>query len=154
MNWRPRLKLGSGVHYGTDLEISLTGCSTLRIAEETTAEMASSVEPVVHNPVNIAPLLEADLKLNVYPNPFQVHTNIAYNLSEATNIKLYIRNTLGQLVKVLHQGQQNAGVYRTQLQAGNLAAGVYYLTLETPKERKVEKSSLQEKVACKRMFCG
>ena len=115
---------------------SIGACSSIE------ATMSQAPQRTIENPIVEEEIGRDDIQtmsMKAYPNPFREQMTIDYQLTKDEAIKLYVRNTLGQIVKVLHQGQQSVGQHRTQLQAGNLAAGVYYLTLETPQERKVEK---------------
>ncbi len=68
-------------------------------------------------------------KVNVFPNPFQTQTTFEVS-GKAANLRLYVFNSLGQLVKmvqaeetnqlILNREQLNAGVYYYQLLANNL----------------------------------
>jgi len=66
-----------------------------------------------------------------YPNPFNPTTSIKFDLATAGNVKLNVYNYNGQLVKSLVNRTMNAGVHSVNFDAANLAAGVYYYTMET-----------------------
>jgi len=48
---------------------------------------------------------------NNYPNPFNPTTTIIYNVPKASNVKIEIYNSLGQLVNVLRDSFHNSGRY-------------------------------------------
>lgn len=67
-----------------------------------------------------------ELKQN-YPNPFNPVTNIEYELPDDAKVTINVYDITGRLAAVLVNQIQNAGYYRTQLDAGklNLASGIY-----------------------------
>ncbi|RPI18247.1 MAG: T9SS C-terminal target domain-containing protein [Ignavibacteriae bacterium] len=65
-----------------------------------------------------------------YPNPFNPVTNIVYNIPSASEVTLKIYNLLGQEVKTIVNGIQNAGKYNVQFNGANLASGMYMYVLE------------------------
>jgi hypothetical protein len=67
-----------------------------------------------------------------YPNPFNPETSIEYTLDRPTRTKLTVFNSLGQVVRVLHNGLQQPGIHRVVFDAGDLASGVYLYRLGTP----------------------
>jgi hypothetical protein len=80
-----------------------------------------------------------------YPNPFNPVTTIRYNLPEAAHVKLEIFNVRGQLVATLVNRTRSAGfkvtVWNTK-ETGNVASGVYFYKLTTPKFTAVKKMLL------------
>ena len=66
-----------------------------------------------------------------FPNPFNPSTLIKYSLSNNSNVKLIVYNSLGQTVKVLVNSPQSAGSHEINFDASNLASGVYFYTLYT-----------------------
>jgi len=60
-----------------------------------------------------------------FPNPFNPVTSIRFTLPEDSYVRLKVYNTLGQEVATLIDGNAPAGFHTVQLEAGNLASGVY-----------------------------
>ena len=76
-----------------------------------------------------------------HPNPFNTGTVIPYELAAAGEVRLSIYNSVGQLIRILEEGQRNAGAYRTAWDgrdnAGRqLASGRYHALLGTPQGRR------------------
>lgn len=68
-----------------------------------------------------------------FPNPFNPSTLISFSIPEAMNVKLVVRNSLGQEVQTLVDEFLSAGKYVKTFNAKNLVSGVYYYSLITPK---------------------
>ncbi|MCB2231312.1 S8 family serine peptidase [bacterium] len=71
-----------------------------------------------------------------YPNPFNPTTTISFALPTATDARLEIFNSLGQLVSVIHDGSLPAGTHSFEWNAtgdhgGKVASGVYFYRLST-----------------------
>lgn len=60
-----------------------------------------------------------------FPNPFNPSTSINYSLPQAGVVSLAIFNTLGQKVKEVVNGYQEAGNYTVSLNASDLSSGNY-----------------------------
>ena len=92
-----------------------------------------------HGPVSVAVEnvpAEYELLQN-FPNPFNPRTVIRYQLPEASEVKLLIYNTQGQVVRTLVSGQIPAGNHSimwngTADDGARVASGVYIYRLETP----------------------
>ena len=75
-----------------------------------------------------------------YPNPFNPETWIPYDLSEDTDVNIYIYNIYGETIRQLQLGYKTAGKYRTHKRAAYwdgansngepVASGVYFYTLQ------------------------
>ncbi|UCE17352.1 MAG: T9SS type A sorting domain-containing protein, partial [Gemmatimonadota bacterium] len=65
-----------------------------------------------------------------YPNPFNPVTTIEYSLPRTSEIRLEVYNTLGQLVKVLADGEQEAGHHTVQWDASDMSSGIYFYRIE------------------------
>ncbi len=74
-----------------------------------------------------------------YPNPFNPSTTIEFNLPERANVKLVIYDVLGHEVRVLVDGEYEAGRYKVKFDAGNLSSRVYFYELRAGKFRSVRK---------------
>jgi len=79
--------------------------------------------------------------LQNFPNPFNPDTWLPYKLASASPVSISIYNAKGQLIRTLHFGYQNAGVYVTKGKAAywdgrdnvgeKVGSGVYFYTLQT-----------------------
>ena len=75
--------------------------------------------------------------LQNYPNPFNPSTIIRLRLPATTDAKLTIYNALGQMVRVLFNGNLSAGEYSYEWNGQNdngqsVQSGIYFYLLETP----------------------
>ena len=73
-----------------------------------------------------------------YPNPFNPTTTIHYQLPSAANVELLIYNSLGQKVRSLVSGRQNAGYHQIAWNAMDdkgtqVSSGVYFYRLTAGK---------------------
>ncbi|MBN1969408.1 MAG: choice-of-anchor J domain-containing protein [Candidatus Delongbacteria bacterium] len=66
-----------------------------------------------------------------YPNPFNPSTVINYSLAQASDIKLQIINSNGEMVKEVVFLKQNPGIYSYNFNGENLNSGVYFYRLLT-----------------------
>jgi len=64
-----------------------------------------------------------------YPNPFNASTNIRYNLTTKSDVRLYVYDILGREVTKLIEGAQNAGYHTVKFNGQHLASGLYYIRL-------------------------
>jgi len=60
-----------------------------------------------------------------YPNPFNPNTTIKFTVPKESQVDLSIYNTLGELVSTLINEEMKAGYYEYELNASNIASGVY-----------------------------
>ena len=64
-----------------------------------------------------------------YPNPFNPSTKLRYGLPKASDVHLSVVNILGEVVKTLYVGNQNAGYHEYEFSAGNLPSGIYFFRI-------------------------
>lgn len=81
---------------------------------------------------------------NNYPNPFNPSTTIEYEVMNAGMVTLTVYNVLGQVVAVLQNGYQQAGVYTVQFDGTGLTSGVYIYEL-TAGSTKITKKMILNK---------
>ena len=79
-----------------------------------------------------------------YPNPFNPETNIDYELPLGSEVKIAVFNLLGQQIRNLFNGKQNAGRYTVSWdgKSGNglsVATGVYLVRMQAGKFVSVRK---------------
>lgn len=67
--------------------------------------------------------------LQNYPNPFNPSTEISYQITENSNIKLIVYDILGNEVAVLVNENQTAGTYKVGFSGKGLSSGVYMYQL-------------------------
>ncbi len=60
-----------------------------------------------------------------YPNPFNPVTRIRYALPKASDVILTLHDMQGKQLRMLHQGYMPAGVHQLEVNAADLASGVY-----------------------------
>ena len=64
-----------------------------------------------------------------YPNPFNPETIIQYAVPLSSSVKITVINSLGQTVKVLVNGIQDANRYQVNFNGAGLSSGLYFYTL-------------------------
>jgi hypothetical protein len=71
--------------------------------------------------------------LGVYPNPANASAEIAYTLSEQSNVDIRLMDVAGREVSVISQGSQAAGTYRETVNTALLPDGVYIVRMQVGK---------------------
>ncbi|MCX7785359.1 MAG: T9SS type A sorting domain-containing protein [candidate division WOR-3 bacterium] len=99
--------------------------------------MIRQVSDLIENDFNTHLIIS---KISATPNPFTNKTNISFNLSEAQKVSLKIYDTKGKLIRTLVDGVMSSGVHNitwdgTDEHRLNVAKGIYFYILETPKQR-------------------
>jgi hypothetical protein len=70
--------------------------------------------------------------LSVGPNPFITSAVVCYELARRGRVSLTVHDAAGRRVACLYQGEQDAGSHTARfIPASGLAAGVYFVRLET-----------------------
>lgn len=70
--------------------------------------------------------------LTIAPNPTTTHTTLHYTVGTVGQVKLVVTNSLGVVVQdVLEVAHQEKGRFEAQLKTEELAAGLYFCSLQT-----------------------
>jgi hypothetical protein len=77
-----------------------------------------------------------------YPNPFNPITHIRYGLPNASDVKIVIYNTIGQVIKTLLDKPMPAGYHQVELNSQNLPSGIYFYRIEAGEFQDVKKMIL------------
>jgi len=77
-----------------------------------------------------------------YPNPFNPVTHIRYGLSQEGHVHINLYNVSGQKVDVIVDERQKAGYYSIDFNAGNLASGIYFYTINANDYSETRKMAL------------
>ncbi len=80
--------------------------------------------------------VKTDLNMDVelyqnYPNPFNSTTEIRYQISENSPVRLAIYDVLGKELDVLVQENKTAGCYTVTWDTNSLVSGIYFCTLQS-----------------------
>ncbi|MDQ7065197.1 MAG: S8 family serine peptidase [candidate division KSB1 bacterium] len=99
---------------------------------------------VIDSLQNVLALPERFVLRQNYPNPFNPETVIEYELPRSTHVTVTVFNALGQVIRVLYDGEQEAGIHRLRWDARDdrgrrVATGLYLYQLKTPEFSKVRK---------------
>ncbi|NOS85438.1 MAG: T9SS type A sorting domain-containing protein [Ignavibacteria bacterium] len=111
---------GNGILYGSG-----NICGGLVSVQQNTSEIPASFE-LFQN----------------YPNPFNPVTLIKYQIPANSFVSLKLYDQLGREALEIFEGEQNAGYYSIQINAGGLSSGIYYLKVSYGGNFKAIKISL------------
>jgi hypothetical protein len=102
--------------------------------DQSVSEIADITGKVINATLKLASVegfvpAEFALKQN-YPNPFNPATTIRYELPVAGTVNLTVYNSLGEAVTTLVNEVQEAGVYKLNWNAFDLASGIYFYRID------------------------
>ncbi|GAB4297278.1 MAG: hypothetical protein Kow0098_21370 [Ignavibacteriaceae bacterium] len=72
-----------------------------------------------------------DILFGNYPNPFNPVTMIRFSLTEDSNVRLTVYNSIGEEVRVLINDRLSAGEHEVLFNASQLSSGIYFYNLTT-----------------------
>ena len=67
--------------------------------------------------------------VTVYPNPVKDIAKVSLNLKQNANVTVEVTNLVGQQVMSLNKGSMNAGTQLFSVDASQLSAGVYFISV-------------------------
>lgn len=83
--------------------------------------------------VTVLTAIDADYELSSpYPNPFNPQTAFTLTLTRQERVRMAVHDALGRQVALVHDGELAAATHPFRLDATHLAAGIYYLRVESP----------------------
>lgn len=89
------------------------------------------------DPVSVDQVAGNIQSLRAYPNPAQSMLYVPYQLNQASDVRLSLRNPMGQLVRV--DTREAALQGRFELNVSDLPSGIYFYTLETGNGSRTER---------------
>ena len=92
----------------------------------------------VNNPVGVEEMAEGNVSafaFEVGPNPFRGELDVGYALPQPEHVTLLVYNVMGQVVKVLAEGEEHGGLHRVRwnrrtAEGEEAGAGIYFLKLQ------------------------
>jgi hypothetical protein len=115
------------------LSVNVPGCGTVTQTIPVTINVCREGDDVDVSEPNLEMLTEVDLKLNVYPNPFE--RELSYTSSGQTLLKVQLLDLNGRVMHQINQPEANGSIPDTEI----LSAGVYFLRFETQQGYRVVK---------------
>jgi hypothetical protein len=104
-----------------------------------------ALESSVEVPDPSGPFLPEDfLVLRAWPNPFNPSTTVSFRLEHSMPVSLELFDLNGRRVRLLHQGPLPGGPHQLRLDAGELASGLYFLSLQAGPRHQVERVLLMK----------
>lgn len=74
-----------------------------------------------------------------HPNPFRNETSVDIQMAKQSDAHVVVLNSIGQIVKDIYHGRLDEGKYSWILSSDNLQPGMYFLVLQTERERRTHK---------------
>ena len=117
--------------YTLQLWNSLTGATEELIVTEWIEGNGTYGENDIAIVGKLAVVLESEMSLNNYPNPFRDVTTITFNIPEDGKVRIELFNSIGKRLEVITDREYTAGAHEVQFSATKLAVGTYFIKLES-----------------------
>jgi uncharacterized delta-60 repeat protein len=86
----------------------------------------------VDNPLPVFPVsITAPLEWNVFPNPLSANSIIQLTLAKSFHVKIELFDLQGRKIKMISEGDFEAGDHQITFQKENLNSGIYFLQLRS-----------------------
>lgn len=85
------------------------------------------------------PIVNEEITLSNYPNPFQNQTNIAFTMERENRVRLSIFDAVGSQLQVLFDKRLSGGSHRVTFDGSRLPAGVYFYRLQIGNQVKTKR---------------
>ncbi|MCK4359756.1 MAG: T9SS type A sorting domain-containing protein [Candidatus Cloacimonetes bacterium] len=93
--------------------------------------------------VDIGEIIPSTFQLHQnYPNPFDSRTEIKFDLTKASHVRISVYNIKGQLIDVLVDEEIGPGYHNTYWSGTDLSSGIYFYLIETENYTKIKKMML------------
>jgi hypothetical protein len=119
--------LSDSLASGTDYKIKISSI------DGSLEDMSESNFTIIYNPTDVGRTdeLVTDFRLEQnYPNPFNPSTTIRYSLPLQSQVTVKIYNSIGENISEIVNLTQSAGSYQANWNAGNVASGIYFYSIE------------------------
>jgi len=87
------------------------------------------VEAIINSKIDEA--VDKIVKINHYPNPFNLQTKMSYVLKNESLVEFCLYNSSGELVLKHEKANKKAGLHNIDINAADLSSGVYFSVLKT-----------------------
>lgn len=104
---------------------------------KTSQDTASRVPTRNQKPHHLAPI-----SLDIYPNPFNSATKVRFTLGLGSQVTIGLFDVLGREVLPVARKYFDPGEHEIELDASNLASGVYLLTMKAGETLRTQKMLL------------
>lgn len=84
---------------------------------------------------------ENGFSVNVFPNPFDNNIQVAYELSQQSDVVISLVDVLGREIVLGAEHNQSAGIYKKEFNTTELAKGIYFLRVTVNGKQSVVKIS-------------
>ncbi len=103
---------------------------SLSVSGDGGTDTETKTDYITVNPNSLRPNEVANI-LKIYPNPANTSCQIDLTLEKSIEVKIFVYNSQGQIVRSIHHGKLLADNHKLEMDVSNLADGLYYIYLTT-----------------------
>ena len=105
--------------------------STSKYVYTQLAVIKGTTSPTTEVGDDVNGLVPSEIRLyQNYPNPFNPSTTIKFGLAHRTAVKIAVYNILGEQIRLLVSGENEAGMHEVQFAADGVPSGVYFVNMK------------------------